>query len=77
VGIGFSDESLDDDQADEPTGGFAEPFTIKLGLDCECASLIVFTFEEDEDEPGGIRVDFTVTLADDVPEDEDTSDDDE
>jgi hypothetical protein len=62
AGIAFSDRPLDAEDADQPTAGWAEGVVTLQGAEYACDSLVVYTFEQDAAQPGGVRVDVTVIL---------------
>ena len=59
-GVAFSDKPLDDPDANMPTAGRADGRDTLIGVDFECGSLLIFTFEEDPNEPDGFRIDLEV-----------------
>jgi len=61
-GISFSDKPLDDAEADEPTAGRDAGLVTLQGVEFQCESLLVYTFELDENEADGIRIDLKVVL---------------
>jgi len=61
-GVGFSGAAFDSDLANEATEGRAEPITLLHGVDYPFDAWVIFTFEQDETQPGGFRIDFDVIL---------------
>lgn len=61
-GIAFSDRPLDDPNAGEPVAGATEGVTSRLGVDFQCESLLIYTFEVDATQPSGFRIDLEVIL---------------
>jgi len=64
-GVFFSDLPIDDPNAnaDNDTAiASAEPRTTLQGVEFQCDSLLVYTFELDDTEPGGVRIDLEVIL---------------
>jgi len=62
TGVGFSAAALGDPLATLPTEGTADPLDIWQGSAFQCESLIVVTFEQDPNAPGGFRIDYDVIL---------------
>jgi hypothetical protein len=58
--ISFSSAEADSPAAALPTRGTAEGVERLLGVDFSCEDLLIFTFVESADAPGGFRVDFQV-----------------
>jgi hypothetical protein len=66
--VNFSDAPNDSPAATLPTEGSARGREVLLGVHYTCADRVVFVLEQDEDAPGGFRIDFFV-----VPNAEDTT----
>jgi hypothetical protein len=62
TGVGFSAAAVGDNLATLPTEGTAEPLDVWQGAEFQCESLIVITFEQDPNAPGGFRIDHEVIL---------------
>jgi len=60
--VHFSSAPSDSDLAALPTAGWAEGVEKLLGVDYSCGDLLIFTFWEDPDAPGGFRIDNEVIL---------------
>lgn len=61
-GIAFSDRPLDDPQAGQATAGRAPAVLTLQGAEFQCDSLLLYTFELDDTQPSGFRVDLQVIL---------------
>jgi hypothetical protein len=61
-GVSFSDKPLDDPDADQPTAGRDGGTVTLQGVAFQCESLLVYTFEVDDSEPDGFRIDLEVIL---------------
>lgn len=62
AGIAFTDRALDDPDAGASIVAWAEPVVTLQGAEYQCESRIIYTFEQDDTQPGGIRVDIEVIL---------------
>jgi len=60
TGVNFSSAPADSPDAASPTEGTAAPVRVLHGVDYPCGALLIFTFVEDADAPGGFRVDFSL-----------------
>ena len=58
--VHFSDAPAGSDLAAAPTVGTAEGVEKLLGVDYECADVLIFTLVEDPDAEGGFRIDFAL-----------------
>lgn len=56
----FSGEAPGTPGFNAPTDGRATGLQLRLGLDYSCGDLIVFTFEDDPETEGGVRIDYEV-----------------
>ena len=56
-GVIFSTAPVTDPLGSLPTEGTAEPLELELGVDYQCAGLLLLTFEEDASVAGGFRID--------------------
>lgn len=61
-GIAFSDKPLNDAEAGQGTAGTAPAVETFLGTDFQCGSLVIYTFEVDDTQASGFRVDTQVVL---------------
>ncbi len=61
-GIAFSDQPLDSEDADQPTAGRATGVVTLQGVEFQCDSLVVYTFELDEESEDGFRISYEVLL---------------
>lgn len=61
-GAGFSAAAVGDALGTLPTEGTAEPVDILQGAEFQCESLIVVTFSEDANAPGGFSISYDVIL---------------
>ncbi len=61
-GISFSDAPLDSDDADQPTAGRTTGVVTLQGVEFQCESLLVYTFELDSTQASGFRIDLQVIL---------------
>lgn len=62
TGVGFSAAAVGDALATLPTEGTAQPLDVLQGAEFQCESLIIITFEQDPNAPGGFRIDHEVIL---------------
>lgn len=62
-GVNFSGAPSGDPLAAVATEGTAEGLVLRAGVDFECETLVIFTFEQDAAAPGGFRIDFQVIPA--------------
>jgi len=60
VGVNFSGAAANDPEAAQPTEGTAESIEVFHGVDYPCGALLIFTFVQDADAPGGFKVEFGV-----------------
>ncbi len=60
--VNFSSAPLGSDAEALPTAGTADGRELLLGVDYTCADLVIFTFVDDPDAPGGFRIDFSVLI---------------
>jgi hypothetical protein len=56
--VHFSSAPSDSDAAALPTAGTAEGRAVRLGVDFTCGDLLIFTFVEAPDKPGGFAIQF-------------------
>lgn len=60
TGIAFSDKPIDDPQAGQATAGRAPAVLTLQGAEFPCGSLLIYTFELDDTQASGFRVDLQV-----------------
>ena len=61
-GIAFSDKPLDDPDADQPTAGRVNGVVTLQGVEYQCDSLVVYTFDLDSTSSSGFKVTYEVIL---------------
>lgn len=64
-GVFFSDRPIDDPEPNADNGtevASAEPRVTLQGAEFQCDSLLIYSFELDDTQPGGVRIDIDVVL---------------